>query len=69
MISFNKSYLDRIATEKGFIRDNLEKVMRLSDILKYFHTNDLLSHSKILMPLTLGYSATPMQEAMLTLSR
>ena len=48
MISFNKSYLDRIATEKGFIRDNLEKVMRLADILKYFHTNDLLSHSLVL---------------------
>ncbi|MCQ2072145.1 MAG: nucleotidyl transferase AbiEii/AbiGii toxin family protein [Bacteroidaceae bacterium] len=48
MISFNKSYLDRIATEKGFIRDNLEKVMRLAEILKHFHDNDLLAHSLVL---------------------
>lgn len=48
MISFNKSYLDRIATEKGFIRDNLEKVMRLAEILRNFHDNDLLAHSLVL---------------------
>ena len=48
MISFNKSYLDRIATEKGFIRDNLEKVMRLAEVLRHFHDNDLLAHSLVL---------------------
>ena len=48
MISFNKSYLDRIATEKGFIRDNLEKVMRLAEVLRHFHNNDLLAHSLVL---------------------
>lgn len=48
MISFNKSYIDRIAAEKGFIRDNLEKVMRLAEILKHFHDNDLLAHSLVL---------------------
>ena len=48
MISFNKSYLDRIATEKGFIRDNLEKVMRLAEVLRHFHDNDLLASSLVL---------------------
>ena len=45
MNSYNKSELNIIAKEHGFIRDNLEKVMRLADILDYFHTNELLSHS------------------------
>lgn len=48
MLSFNKSYLDRIATEKGFIRDNLEKVMRLAQVLRFFHDNDMLAHSLVL---------------------
>ena len=32
MNSYNKIYLEKIAKEKGFVRDNLEKVMRLSEI-------------------------------------
>ena len=31
MNSYNKQALDIIAKEQGFIRDNLEKVMRLAD--------------------------------------
>ena len=31
MNSYNKQALDSIAKEQGFIRDNLEKVMRLVD--------------------------------------
>ena len=42
MSSYNKTDLDRIAKESGFIRDNLEKVIRLTDILTYFNTNPLL---------------------------
>ena len=34
MNSYNKIYLEKIAKEKGFVRDNLEKVMRLSEILQ-----------------------------------
>lgn len=45
MNSYNKITLDRIAKEQGFIRDNLEKVMRLVDILKYFNESPLLSQS------------------------
>ena len=35
MNSYNKQALDIIAKEQGFIRDNLEKVMRLVEILNY----------------------------------
>lgn len=43
MNSYNKATLDRIAKEQGFIRDNLEKVMRLVEILGYFSESTLLS--------------------------
>ena len=41
MNSYNKQALDIIAKEQGFIRDNLEKVMRLVEILNYFHDSPL----------------------------
>lgn len=45
MNSYNKATLDRIAKEHGFIRDNLEKVMRLVEILRYFNESGLLSQT------------------------
>lgn len=48
MNSYNKQTLDIIAKEQGFIRDNLEKVMRLVEILNYFHDSPLLSKSLVL---------------------
>lgn len=45
MTSYNKQALDIIAKEQGFIRDNLEKVIRLVEILNYFHDSPLLSKS------------------------
>ena len=45
MNSYNKQALDTIAKEQGFIRDNLEKVMRLVDVLNYFHGSKLLSET------------------------
>ena len=42
MNSYNKQALDIIAKEQGFIRDNLEKVMRLVEILNYFVRNSCL---------------------------
>lgn len=42
---YNKQALDIIAKEQGFIRDNLEKVMRPVEILNYFHDSPLLSKS------------------------
>jgi predicted nucleotidyltransferase component of viral defense system len=48
MNSYNKQALDVIAKEQGFIRDNLEKVMRLVEILNYFHKSKLLSETLVL---------------------
>lgn len=47
MNSYNKQALDIIAKEQGFIRDNLEKVMRLVEILNYFYDSPLLSKSAV----------------------
>ena len=48
MSSYNRQTLDILAKEQGFIRDNLEKVMRLVEILGYFHESPLLSKSLVL---------------------
>ena len=48
MNSYKKIYLEKIAKEKGFVRDNLEKVMRLSEILQYFNQNVFLHDSLVL---------------------
>lgn len=44
MFRFNKNELDVLAATTGFLRDNLEKVLRLCDILQYLNTNPLLSN-------------------------
>ncbi|KAA6301881.1 MAG: hypothetical protein EZS26_001884 [Candidatus Ordinivivax streblomastigis] len=43
MYNYSKKDLERIASETGFIRDNLEKVFRLCDVLQYLNENPLLS--------------------------
>lgn len=48
MLSFDKTYLDQLAATSGFIRDNLEKVLRLVEILKFFHNHALLSQALVL---------------------
>lgn len=48
MTSYNKNYLDTLAKEKGFIRDNLEKVLRLVKILGFIHENEHLAKSLVL---------------------
>lgn len=42
MYKYNKTFFDRMAAETGFIRDNLEKVFRLCDILQYLNENPFL---------------------------
>ncbi len=49
---YNKHSLDSIAKEQGFIRDNLEKVMRLVEVLSHFHNIDLLSNTLALKGIT-----------------
>ncbi|QVK19579.1 nucleotidyl transferase AbiEii/AbiGii toxin family protein [Mycoplasmatota bacterium] len=43
--SYDILYMGKKAKELGFIRDTLEKVTRLADILEYFNTNPLLKDS------------------------
>lgn len=45
MNSYSKSYLEKIAKEKGFLRDNLEKVIRLAEILRHFSLSNVLRKS------------------------
>lgn len=42
MSNYDIIYLGKKAEELGFVRDTLEKVMRLADILEYFNTNPIL---------------------------
>ena len=45
MSSYDIIYMGKKAKELGFIRDTLEKVYRLADILDYFNANPLLKES------------------------
>lgn len=42
MAVFDKFELEKISRETGFMRDNLEKVYRLTEVLSYFHQDELL---------------------------
>ena len=48
MSLYSKSDIEKIANESGFIRDNLEKVIRLNEILTYFNTNPILVDNLVL---------------------
>lgn len=45
---FNLSEIDKLATELNFIRDNVEKVIRLGDILKFINNEPILSQNLVL---------------------
>lgn len=45
MFSYDITYLGKKAEELGFVRDTLEKVTRLADILEYLNTNPILKDS------------------------
>ena len=38
LYKFDKAFLEQKSKETGFVRDNLEKVYRLTDILIYINT-------------------------------
>lgn len=48
MISYSKTYLDTMAQDYGFIRDNLEKVLRLGRILTAIHDDGLQGRTLVL---------------------
>ena len=41
MYNYSKSFLEKISMETGFVRDNLEKVFRLCDILSFFNNQSI----------------------------
>jgi len=43
MYNYTKKDLDKVATETNFIRDNLEKIFRLCEILQYLNENQLFA--------------------------
>lgn len=45
MSNYDLVYLGQKATELGFVRDTLEKVYRLADVLEYINTDPLLKES------------------------
>lgn len=45
---YNKNEISKLATETGFIRDNLEKVLRLIDVLSFISNNNFLSERLVL---------------------
>lgn len=45
MYKYDKNYITKRAAELGFIRDTLEKVYRLADILEYLNTDPILKES------------------------
>jgi predicted nucleotidyltransferase component of viral defense system len=42
LYNYDKNYISQRATKFGFIRDTLEKVYRLADILEYINTDPIL---------------------------
>ena len=48
MITFSKQQMAVLSAETGFLRDNLEKVLRLSEILSSFEHNAMLNSRFVL---------------------
>ena len=45
MSRYDIIYLGKKAEELGFVKDTLEKVTRLADVLEYLNTNPILKES------------------------
>lgn len=45
MMRLDRMKLGRTAKELGFVRDTLEKVCRLADVLRYFESDEILANS------------------------
>ncbi len=43
MMQLDRITLGKMAKELGFVRDTLEKVCRLADVLKFFEADELLA--------------------------
>lgn len=45
MMRLDRMKLGRTAKELGFVRDTLEKVCRLADVLRYFESDEILANA------------------------
>ncbi len=45
MMQLDRMTLGRMAKEMGFVRDTLEKVCRLADVLKFMEEDEILARS------------------------
>ena len=45
MMQWDRMALGRMAKEMGFVRDTLEKICRLTDVLKFMEEDELLAES------------------------
>ena len=43
-MDYSKQHLIELGIKTNFIKDNLEKVLRLDDILKYFNSDEEFKH-------------------------
>ena len=43
-MDYSKQHLIELGLKTNFIKDNLEKVLRLDDILKYFNCDEEFKH-------------------------
>ena len=48
MYNLDKAYLSQKAAESGFVRDTLEKVYRLADVLSFIYSDAALSENLVL---------------------
>ena len=48
MYNYSKVFFEKISAETGFIRDNLEKVFRLCEVLQYLNENRMLAECLVL---------------------
>ncbi|GHT52856.1 hypothetical protein AGMMS49982_14220 [Bacteroidia bacterium] len=48
MYNYNKQFLEKAAAETGFLRDNLEKVFRLCEILQFLNEENLFASNLVL---------------------
>ena len=48
MNSYNKNDIAQLASDTHFLRDNLEKVLRLVDVLQFIMQNDKLNDCLVL---------------------
>ena len=47
-LKYDKDVINEYAKKEGFIRDTLEKVMRLAEVLSFISENEMLSRNLVL---------------------